>query len=376
MFLESISLKNYRNYTDVNISFSHGTNLILGKNGAGKSNLLEAIYILSTSKSFRNVADNKIKRWGTYNYNVKGVFSSENGEYEIELSYVKDKKRLLINGAPEERISNILGFAYCVIFFFDDILLVAGPPKMRRSFLDLILSTIDPLYFKYLKNYLCAFKQKSRYLRDSSSIDYNLLKSWNEKLVDSGSYILHKRYSLVRFINRYIDKSVSEVFGFRYPFKVVYKTNVPRTNNEDSVEHIHSSFTEELEKNTDKEIRVSQCIIGPHRDDLVFTDEKHDVRTFGSIGEARLSSIILKCAQTEFYHQKKGIIPILLIDDILLELDKKNMEKVLILIYAESQKVITTTEVVKLPEIFLYDQMFNIDEKGNILCKGIKKPTQ
>ena len=237
---------------------------------------------------------NKIKRWGTYNYNVKGVFSSENGEYEIELSYIRDKKRLLINGTPEEKISNIIGFVYCVIFFFDDILLVTGPPKMRRSFLDLILSTIDPLYFEYLKNYMNVFKQKARYLRDSNHVDRNLLKSWNEKLVDSGSYILHKRYSLVSFINSFIEQSVREVFNSRYPFRLIYRTNIPRSKSECSIDYIHSSFTEELERKVDKEIRVSQCIIGPHRDDLVFADEKFDVRSFGSIGEARLSSIILK----------------------------------------------------------------------------------
>ena len=151
---------------------------------------------------------------------------------------------------------------------------------------------------------------------------------------------------------------------------------MPRPQNECSIDYIHSSFTEELERKVNKEVRISQCIIGPHRDDFVFADEKFDVRSFGSIGEARLSSIILKCAQSAFYHQKKGITPILLIDDILLELDKRNMEKVLTLISEENQKVITTTEIVKLPEIFSYDQIFHIEEKGNILCKGKKKPIQ
>jgi DNA replication and repair protein RecF len=372
LFLESLSLKNFRNYSRVNISFSQGTNLILGKNGAGKSNLLEAIYILSTSKSFRSVNDSKLKRWGTDNYDVKGLFSSESGFYEIELSYIGDKKRLLINNSPEERISNIIGFVYCVIFFFDDILLVTGPPKVRRSFLDLILSTIDPLYFKYLKNYMNVLKQKSRYLKDSNRIDRNLLLSWNEKLVDSGSYILHKRYTLVSFINSFIEQSVRKVFNSRYPFKLIYRTNVYGADIGCSIDSIHNSFTAELERKVDKEIRVSQCIIGPHRDDLIFTDEKLDVRSFGSVGEARLSSIILKCAQSAFY-QNRGIIPILLIDDILLELDKMNMETVLTLVSGKSQKIITTTEIVKLPEIFSYDEMFYIKEKGRLICKGTKK---
>jgi DNA replication and repair protein RecF len=372
LFLESLSLTNFRNYSRVDISFSHGTNLVLGKNGAGKSNLLEAVYILSTSKSFRNITDSKLKRWGTDSYEVRGVFSSENGEYEIELSYTGDKKRLLINGSPEERISNIIGLVYCVIFFFDDILLVMGPPKVRRSFLDLILSTIDPLYFAYLKNYMSVFKQKAKYLRDSTLIDRNLLLSWNEKLVDSGVYILQKRYSLVRFINNFIEHSVRGVFNSRYPYKLVYRTNVPGADSDCLLDSIQSSFSKELEKMVDKEIRVSQCIIGPHRDDLIFSDEKLEVRSFGSIGEARLSSIILKCAQSAFY-QNKGITPILLMDDILLELDRKNMEKVLTIISDKSQKIVTTTEIGKLPEIFSYDEVFYIEEKGKCICKGIEE---
>jgi DNA replication and repair protein RecF len=247
---------------------------------------------------------------------------------------------------------------------------------MRRSFFDLILSTTDPLYFEYLKAYMGVLKQKTRYLRESIHIDRNLLKSWNEKLVDSGSYILHQRSSLVRFINSFIEQSVREVFHSGYPFRLIYRTSVPGSNGESSIEYIHSSFTKELERKTDKEVSVSQCIIGPHRDDLAFADKEFDVRSFGSIGEARLSSIILKCAQAAFYHQKKGITPILLIDDILLELDKKNMERVLALVSEESQKIITTTEIVKLPEIFSYDQMLYIEEKGTILCKEIKKPIQ
>ena len=136
MYIESLFLENFRNYREVNIPFSKGTNLILGSNGEGKSNLIEAIYMLSTSKSFRSASDKKIRRVGTDGYIVRGHFSKDGGEYRIGIEYSPDKKNLSINGTLEPRISNIIGCVYCVLFFFEDIYLVTGPPYLRRGFLD------------------------------------------------------------------------------------------------------------------------------------------------------------------------------------------------------------------------------------------------
>ncbi len=367
MHLETIHLKNFRNYQEADISFSSGTNLILGNNGVGKTNLLEAIYMLSTSKSFRNVSDKRIKKWDTDNYFVKGLFSSERGKYDISIEYLGDRKRLKINSVFENKISNIIGYVYCVFFFFEDIFLIKGPPRIRRNFLDLILSTVDPLYFNKLKIYINVIKQKNRYLKDSNHIERSLLSSWNEQLIESGSYIVQKRYLLINFINFFIETSLKDQF----PFRLVYQTNVSDINERNDIISIKESFNEELLRKEDKEIIYAQSLIGSHRDDIFFTDGKLDLRYFGSVGESRLSAIILKLAQAFFYYKTKNILPILLIDDILFELDRKNIERVLHLICEDSQKFITTTESKNLPEIFLYDRVFHIKDKGNVSWKEI-----
>jgi len=366
LYIEKLYIRNFRNYKEQSISFSKGTNLILGNNGVGKSNLLEAIYILSTSKSFNNVTDAKIKKWDTDGYLVRGIFDSVGGNIEIALDYSKDKKSLYINSSLEKKISNIIGKIYCIILFFGDILLVTKEPNYRRRYLDLVLSTVYPLYFNNLKFYLNTLKQKSRYLKDNINIDKTLLMSMNDQLIETGSYIIKLRLSLVDFINKWLVESLKRIKKLIFPFRLTYKSNIGKIDSNNNMISIKESFRKRLEEYVDKEVQYSQSIVGPHRDDFSFKDKNNEVRYFGSVGEARLSSILLKLAQASFYCKKKDVIPIFLVDDILLELDLKNMENIVSLFPEESQKIITTTERLKLPETFSFDKVFYIYDKGEI----------
>jgi len=360
LFLESITLSDFRNYKKSDIRFSHRHNLILGENGAGKSNLLEAIYVLSTSNSFRQARDSKLVRWGSEGFRVQGVFSSHRGRYTVEIVLEGDRKRLFVNGSPEERVSNVIGYVYCVVFYFEDILLVTGPPRVKRGFLDLVLSTVDPLYFDSLRRYLAVVRHKARYLKDSITVDLNLLLSLNEQLVQFGGYLVDKRYELVMFINRYIQEAVKQLYPEGPFLELKYSTNILTEEERQKGACTGEMFSQALERYKRREIQTGQCLAGPHRDDLSFMDENHDVRYFGSIGEARLAAILLKLAQASFYTDSRGIVPILLMDDIMLELDTRNTERVIGLVDPDSQTLITTTERSKLPEIFRCDTVFTI----------------
>jgi len=364
-------MRDFRNYDRVTCHFSPGTNLILGRNGTGKSNLLEAIYILSTSKSFRNAQDQKITKWEKDGYFIRGVFSSENGEYDISIEFSGENKVLSINGVQEKRISNIIGYVYCVLCFFEDVYLIIGPPGMRRNFLDLILSMEDHLYFRNLKVYLNVLRQKNKYLKDSATIDNELLFSWNEQLISLGFYLIKKRVMLIDFINSYIEASIKELGKeLIFPFRIIYKSNIPGVAVQKENSSIEDAYREALKDGAMREVKFQTAIFGPHRDDFQFTEGEYEVRHFGSIGEARLSSIILKLAQAEYYRKIKNITPILLIDDILLELDMNNMERALSLFEGKAQKLVTTTERLKLPEIFSCDQVFYINSRGNIFTEN------
>lgn len=363
MYLESLSLKHFRSYDILQTSFSPKSNLILGKNGAGKSNILEAVYLLSTSKSFRNTIDQRMVKWGEDGFHVTGKFSTENGRRDISIVYSGGSKSLEMDGLKESRISNIIGVVYCVLFSFEDIHIVTGPPVVRRSYLDLILSSTDPLYFRNLKTYVSVIRQKNRYLKENRKIDEDILYAWNEQLVLAGSYLISKRDALIGYMNSCISCSIESLGeNLIFPFQLSYRTNVARG---ESVREPEQSYRSTLEERIDKEIQFQSSLYGPHRDDFSFIEKMHEIRYFGSVGEARLATILLKLAQGEFYRKEKGIMPILLMDDILLELDTKNAERILTLFPSTGQKIITTTERQKLPEIFSCDRLFNINKKCN-----------
>ncbi len=368
MYLESLYLRDFRNYGETDIEFSQGTNLIYGKNGRGKTNLIEAVYLLSTSKSFRHVPDRRIIRWGGEGYLVRGTLETGDGKYTLGLQYDGNKKSLSINGIQEPRLSHIIGYMYCVLFSFEDISLVTGPPAVRRSFLDLILSTTDSLYFEHLKLYVQLIRQKNSYLKGTARANPDLVDVWNEQLVKSGSYIIYRRMALVRYINERIKEAVPVLVHFSQPPELTYNTNIaPGTEERGvSIDDIESAFKEKLTSKMKTEIEGRQSIAGPHRDDFVFYDSSHEVRYFGSTGEARLASIMLKMAQVSFYTDVKNVQPILLVDDILPELDAVNRENVLSLFGGGNQILVTAIERVQLPEIFSCDRVFHIYEDGTL----------
>jgi DNA replication and repair protein RecF len=372
LHIASLYLRDFRNYREERLTFSDCTNLILGNNGRGKTNLLEAIVVLTTSKSFRHVSDQKLRRWGAAGYTVRGVFVGEGGDCDIVLDYSGQKKDLTINGVRENKLSNILGQVYCVLFSFEDILFVTGPPYLRRGFLDLVLATVYPLYYSNLKTYLHLIKQKNRYLVDSENIDETLLSTWNEGLSQTGTFILKKRMELVQFINVYIEQNSDSLTQFSGPLNLHYRSTVPVLSPSVSDSELHTGFMEVLEKKKNTELRLRRAVVGPHRDDFSFLDEKSEIRFFGSVGEARLSSIILKLAQAAFYRETKNVNPLILVDDILLELDSGNRESVLGLFGRGNQILIATTERIRLPEIFSPDRVFIISDKGEITCKEEK----
>ena len=367
MYIVSLQLQNYRNYEEVRVGFSDRTNLILGDNGQGKTNFLESIYLLSTSKSFRNTSDQKLVQWGRNGYLVRATFHGEGGgESSVALEYRDHKKILSINGIREKRISDLIGKVFCILLSFEDIALVTGPPYLRRGFLDLILSTVDTLYFEALKTYLQVIKQKNRYLRDAVVCEEDILKVWNDQLSETGTYILRKRMELIGFFNYYTVSHAEKLTQFSSPLRLMYRSTIPGIGEDDGEEDLRSSFDETLISRMDAEMRVRRATCGPHRDDFTFYDGESEIRYFGSVGEARLSAIVLKLAQGAYYSESRHILPIILVDHILLELDSRNRKHVLSLFGKDKQLLITTTERLHLSERFSPDRVFHIREEGCI----------
>jgi len=375
LYISSLHLQNFRNYEETQVQFSESSNLILGDNGQGKTNLLEAIFVLCTSKSFRHISDRKLARWGTDEYRISGDFQRDSdASVALALEYRDRKKTLTVNGNLEERISSIIGQVYSVLLSFEDIALVTGPPFERRAFMDLILSTSDRLYFSYLKTYIKVVKQKNRYLSDAARVDTALLAAWNDQIVHTGSYILGKRMELVEFLNRFILEHEEVLKQFSAPLRLEYRPTVKDLSVRSTDEEVRERFDEQLISHMDAELKMGHALYGPHRDDFSFSENKSEIRYFGSVGEARLASIMLKMAQASFYRTVRDVRPIILVDDILLELDNSNRERVLSLFGIDHQILITTTEGTRLTEFFSPDRVFHISNKGKIVWKGMKTP--
>jgi DNA replication and repair protein RecF len=367
--ISSLHLQNFRNYLDTRVRFSESSNLVLGRNGLGKTNLLEAIFVLSTSKSFRHITDRKLTRRGAEGYCVTGEFHREGGEtLAISLVYRDRGKTLTINGNREDRVSSIVGKVYSVIVSFEDIGLVTGPPVGRRAFLDLVLSTTDPLYFNTLKAYVQVVKQKNSSLSGSGEVDEGLLSVWNDQILRKGSYLIHRRLELVEFFNRYIEKNSQALRQFLQPLSIGYRSTAGDLQGLRTEEELRDRLDEVLASSVDRELRMRQSVCGPHRDDFIFSDGRAEIRSFGSLGEARLASIVLKLAQADYYRDARGVCPIMLLDDVLLELDRGNRERALTLFRQDHQLIITTTERNRLPEIFSPDRVFHLTEGGGITC--------
>ena len=359
--IKKLWLYNFRNYKELNMEFSEKNNLILGNNGAGKTNILEALYYLSTSKSFKNRTDKDIKNWYSNEFSLEGFFDTEYGGLKVKFRYKDGKKELFINDSLESKISNIIGKIFVVPFFFNDIYLISGSPANRRSFIDIVLSMVDPYYFKSLKDYISAVRQKSSLLRNNNIEDKTLISIWNEKISESASYLILKRQEIVEYFNDLIGKLKDKLYYNKFLFAIKYQSmlNNKISNN---IDDIKNNVLEMLSNNVKKEIALKSCLYGPHRDDFVLYKDNFTLRRFGSVGEGRITSIILKKCQIEFYREVKGVLPILLIDDVFLELDIDRRRLSKEIIGDNFQIFITSTSKSNIPDNMNYEKVFHITD--------------
>ncbi|KKP69807.1 MAG: replication and repair protein RecF protein [candidate division CPR3 bacterium GW2011_GWE2_35_7] len=331
MRLNKVLLSNFRNFKKESFDFQH-TTIILADNTHGKTNLLEAIFYLSTGKSFR--AENEID---VINYDKD--FASIEGE--VENTEGKEKLRVFISGQEHQRkqlrvnginrmISNFSGRFRSVIFTPENFNILQGSPEIRRRYLDNILIQIDREYVRNLSQYRKVVYQRNRLLesiRERKSKE-NELDYWNEKLLELGRFIQERRFQLISFLNDELLK-YSFLYRSKKQITLVYKNNLVSE--------------ERLFSHAQKEIAAGLTLIGPHRDEmLVFLDGKK-IESFGSRGEQRLGILSLSLSAIDFIEYCVKERPILLLDDIFSELDSYHKSSVQDIL-EKQQSIITTTE--------------------------------
>jgi len=331
MFLSSLNLQDFRNWEREKFDFSSDISLIIGQNAAGKTNILEAIYLLATGRSFRARLEKEMIRNDCEMGFAKGLIKTNgllDAENEVEIILTNGevmakrtaKKIYKVNGVGKRK-SDFVGNLIAVLFRPEDIEIVIGSPSIRRDYLDLVLEQIDRDYLRSSLPYKKGLRQRNKLLlkiRDGEA-QRSQLYFWDNFLIKNGDLISDKRREFIDFLN----ESFHDL----------------------SVEYDASAISKErLAKYSQQEIAVGTTLVGPHRDDFIIKDKKgRNLSLFGSRGEQRMSILYLKIAELEFIEKKTDEHPVLLLDDIFSELDENHRDEVLKII-PKQQTIITTTE--------------------------------
>ena len=309
MHLAHLRLRDFRNYDRLDADFSPGFHLLLGHNAQGKTNLLEAIYLMSTLRSFRGVGSAHLVRQGKSSYFVGGRVVGT-GTHDIRMAWSRTERRLQLDQQPVKRITDYLGTLRTVVFCTEDLQLVKGAGRTRRRFIDLLLTQTRPGYLPLLQRYMRAVRSRNALLKKRNP-DSNALDSFTGEVVKSGNELMAYRRELIPRLAEQATEAFGRIAPETEELQLGYQ---PRVKND---------FVEELKRVRERELSQGATLIGPHRDELKLQLNDKSVADYASEGQKRTVAIALKMAQAEHLTEAHGAPPILLIDDVMGELDAK-----------------------------------------------------
>ena len=339
MYVNKLSLLNFRNYENGYVDFSNGINLIYGPNAKGKTNVLEAINYVSAARSHRMSAPEEMIRFNSDFAKIKAEFYSGNRINKSEIIIFPDKKKQIkINGVPVEKTSELMGFLKVVFFCPEDLRLVKGSPRDRRRMLDLGICRLKQRYFNALGNYKKILQQRNVLLKDNPESD--MIWVWDEKLIEAGAEIILHRKSYLDRIEQTANRINTEISEEKLELIYDCGVNISDFSHKGKIEE---DFRRDIEKNREKEIKFHTSFIGPHRDDFLIRINGTDGKQYASQGQQRTAAISLKMAELETVKEICGENPVLLLDDVLSELDEKRRNYILEKIEG-IQVIITSTD--------------------------------
>lgn len=334
MYIESIQLKNFRNYRDLELNLDQGTNIFYGDNAQGKTNILESVYLCGTTKSHRGSKDREIIRFGEEDAHIRMMVRKDELSYKIDMHLRKNKaKGAAVNGFPIHKARELFGIVNLVFFSPEDLNIIKNGPAERRRFLDLELCQLDQIYLTDLAGYNHIVNQRNRLLKDMYLNPglKDTLEVWDMQMVQYGKKIIRKRQEFVEELNSVICEIHKNLTGGEEIPEVIYEPSAQA-----------DSFEEILSKNRERDMRMKMTSSGPHRDDLCFLVNGIDIRKYGSQGQQRTAALSLKLSEIYLVKKKIKDTPVLLLDDVLSELDGNRQTYLLDSIH-DIQTLITCT---------------------------------
>lgn len=374
MFIKNLKLKNFRNYDDVEISFNTNKILFIGKNAQGKTNLLEAIYYLSTLDSLRAKSDIELVKWNKEYCNIEAEIQKFDVNIDLEINInPPNRKKLKVNGLNKNKFSEFISNITTVCFTTNDLLLLRGTPDDRRKWIDLAISQIFPAYIERLSKYNKIRTQKNNYLKNlkgNINSDTTMLDVWNEQLAITGSNIIFIRLNFLHELQKIAMKKhqqISETEQLRMFYNSSIIGDISSIEKfEFNNKYISDNFKKKLEEKKLEEIIRGQSIIGPHRDDISYFINNNEAKKYASQGQQRTIVLALKLAELELIKEKTQTNAILLLDDVLAELDDLRQNFLLDAIGNETQTIITSVDTLHFKEEYL-DNVEIFEIKDNII---------
>ena len=371
MIIRKLNLINFRNYKKITITFDKKINIFIGDNAQGKTNILESIYFLALTKSYRTTDLNLINK-KYENAKVKGEIKNNNIFKSLTIELNQEKKKVKVNNNEIKKISEYITNLNVILMSPEDINILQGTPAERRNFLNIELSQLSKNYIKKYNEFNKILKIRNNYLKmlyKSSNTDYRYLDSVTENLIEREIEIYQERKKFIDFINNRIDKIYENITGIKN-FKVIYETNVDLEDF--SKEKIRKKLIQKYQSSLKKEIENGMTIYGPHRDDLQFLIDNDDIKIYGSQGQQKISIIALKLSEIEIFKEMTNTYPILLLDDVFSELDIKNRNKLIGYINKDIQVIITTNDTRGINRKFLEEaKIFKV--KDGIVTEKVGK---
>lgn len=358
MHVTSLSLRDYRNYECLDLDFSKNINILYGDNAQGKTNILEAIYVASTTKSHKMARDKELIRFGCEEAHIRLNVSKHDIDSKIDMHLRKGKSKVVsIDGMSIKRSSELFGLINIIFFSPEDLSIIKNGPSERRRFMDMEMCQLSRIYYSDLSEYNKVLQQRNNLLKD---INYNnslldTLDVWDMQLLKFGSRIIRERRNFVAMLNEIIIDIHRDITGNKEEIILSYDSSTDEER-----------FEKDLLDKRNTDLKSGMTNVGPHRDDIGIYINDVDVRTYGSQGQQRTAALSLKLAEIELVKKITEDNPVLLLDDVMSELDSKRRDALLYEI-KNIQTIITCTgydDFIK--ERITMDKIYRVD-KGTVV---------
>lgn len=344
----------FRNIRDCRLEMGKKNVCFVGRNGQGKTNVLEAVYLLCYGSSFRTKQESLLIQHGSDEMSLSGHVNNSDNDLQLDVRIQNNKKSIFVDDCFVADRRDIVENVPCIVFCHDDIDFVNGTPDKRRWFFNQTMSMGEPLFINYLRTYSRILKSRNQLLKETSH-NSDLLEVYDTQLAEAGIAIQQKRKLIIDAFNKNFENLFQEISELPYGLLIDYK---PSWTTEDGI----TGAMHELKRKRDTDIRIGTTTTGPHRDKMVYTANASDFTLTASTGQLRLLSLILRVAQARYIAELAGIKPVLLLDDVLLELDPQRRKKFMLYLPQYLQAFYT----------FLPDEQFSQYISGDTLVYEVK----